>query len=142
MEHLAELGVGGIFALLIIREVLSFVKSRKPSQVQTQAVANNIQRNLKSIQSDNCSKEHQRMEKMLESMARKMDDMYKWHDVEDSEGVKVWYVRKSLEEAIVKLSSSIEKQTELLRVITDEFRISRKDIQMLSSDVHDLKKKS
>ncbi len=140
MEHLVQLGVGGIFALLIIKEVFAFIKAKKPTHVPAQTLANNIQKNLKSIQSDNCSKEHVRMEKMIENISRQVADMYKWHDVEDSEGVKVWYVRKSLEEAIGKLSSSIEKQTELLRVFADEFRSSRKDFQYLTKEVHDMKK--
>lgn len=42
-------------------------------------------------------------------------DLHEWHSVSDAEGVKVWYVRRSLEEAIVKLAENIDKQTEILR---------------------------
>jgi biopolymer transport protein ExbB/TolQ len=144
MEHLSELGVGGILALLILKEVFSFMRSKKAvsaTRTQNQLITDSILKGLKGIQSDPCYNEHKKIGKMMEDMTRKINDLYKWHDVEDSEGVKVWYVRKSLEEAIVKLSSSIEKQTELLRVITDEFRSSRKDFQYLTKEVHEIKKK-
>jgi hypothetical protein len=39
------------------------------------------------------------------------DQLYKWHNVLDDDGVPIWYVRRSLEEAILKLSDNIMKQT-------------------------------
>ena len=50
----------------------------------------------------------------LAKVAAQIDELYKWHDIVDSEGVKLWYVRPSLEEAISKLSINIAKQTVVL----------------------------
>jgi len=46
-------------------------------------------------------------------IARQIDDLHKWHDVQDNEGVKIWYVRRSLEDAIVKLADNIDAQTKV-----------------------------
>jgi len=48
-------------------------------------------------------------------------DLHDWHSATDAEGVKIWYVRRSLEEAIVKLAENIDKQTEILRQMHMEF---------------------
>jgi len=44
---------------------------------------------------------------------RKIDDLHRWHDVVDSEGVRLWYVRRSLEKAIEKLAENIEVSTKI-----------------------------
>ncbi len=46
-------------------------------------------------------------------------DLHEWHNKEDDDGVKIWYVRRSLEEAITKLSESIDLQTTLLTRLID-----------------------
>jgi hypothetical protein len=46
-------------------------------------------------------------------------DLYVWHSKTDEDGVPVWYVRRSLEDTIVKLAENMEKQTELLRVMVE-----------------------
>ena len=50
----------------------------------------------------------------LARMAYRIDELYKWHDRTDEEGVPVWYVRKSLEQAIAKMAENSEQQTQLL----------------------------
>jgi len=46
-------------------------------------------------------------------MSKQLDDLWRWHNMEDSEGVKIWYVRRSLEDAIIELSKNIAAQTKL-----------------------------
>ena len=52
---------------------------------------------------------------MIRQIAKQVSDLHDWHDQKDSDGVYVWYVRQSLEKAIVKLADNIEQQTMLLR---------------------------
>ncbi len=49
-------------------------------------------------------------------------ELHQWHAKTDQDGVPVWYVRQSLEEAIVRLADNIEKQTELLRFLHEDHR--------------------
>lgn len=53
-------------------------------------------------------------------LCRQVQDLWTWHNKEDDEGVKIWYVRKSLEEAITKLAENTAKQTEILQEIHRE----------------------
>lgn len=45
------------------------------------------------------------------TMYMQVKDLWDWHNIRDSDGVPVWYVRKSLEDAIKELSNSIRSQT-------------------------------
>lgn len=100
---LTDLSVGAILAVLVIREVLGFLKDR---------------RNSKNGQ-----------ETDLPRMARQLDDLHQWHSLTDEEGVKVWYVRRSLEDAIRELSSNIRAQTEVLQNLVLESRETRKKVE-------------
>jgi len=48
---------------------------------------------------------------------KKVMDLWDWHSVVDEEGVKIWYVRKSLETSIEKLADNISKMTEILTIM-------------------------
>jgi hypothetical protein len=50
----------------------------------------------------------------LREQLKRMDDMYLWHSKEDSDGVKVWYLRTSLEKTLDRLSDTLTKQNELI----------------------------
>ena len=50
----------------------------------------------------------------LQVLNRQIEDLHRWHAVSDEEGVKIWYVRRSLEEAVKKLADNIELECKLL----------------------------
>jgi membrane-associated HD superfamily phosphohydrolase len=43
----------------------------------------------------------------ISEVEKKTQDLWDWHAVKDSEGVPLWYVRRSLEESIGKLETSV-----------------------------------
>jgi hypothetical protein len=45
------------------------------------------------------------------NIARQTEDLWKWHNQKDEDGVPVWYVRRSLERSIRELSESVRAQT-------------------------------
>ena len=49
-----------------------------------------------------------KFEDRFRNVEQQIKDLHDWHNVQDQDGVKVWYVRRSLEEAIVKLSAAVE----------------------------------
>lgn len=53
---------------------------------------------------------------------RLIKDLWDWHNVHDTEGVKLWYVRKSLEDAIKQLADNIGVQTSVLRKMHEELK--------------------
>ena len=44
-------------------------------------------------------------------------DLHHWHNKEDADGVKVWYIRQSLEQAIAKLGDTLERQTIVMEAL-------------------------
>lgn len=88
----------------------------------------------------------------LERIYEQVDELYKLHDVKDRNGLPVWYVRRSLEDSIEKLSEAIDKQTALMgqissllqntieasKRIADQDREEHKEIQKLIREVHEV----
>jgi hypothetical protein len=50
----------------------------------------------------------------LNKLSRQIEDLHQWHNVNDDEGVKIWYFRRSFEDAIQKLADNIELECKLL----------------------------
>lgn len=56
-----------------------------------------------------------------------IDDLHEWHAKEDADGVKVWYVRRSLEDSIQSLAETLlrlerimERQTVFIERVISE----------------------
>ena len=99
MDHaITQIGIGGIFAILVIREVLNFLGKKKDSPSSA-----------KTCEFDKETKD------LLFKLKNQVDDLYKWHDQRDADGVPVWYIRRSLEEAIVKLAASQESLADCIK---------------------------
>ena len=71
----------------------------------------------------------------LPKMARQIDELWRWHAKEDDEGVKVWYVRRSLEETLKTLAENIGHQTTILESIHREQIAMHKEVQKLKSGI-------
>ena len=77
-----------------------------------------------------CSKDPDKLEKAVDAILavdlKKIEQqsqvMFDLHNVKDREGVPIWYVRSSLEEAIKKLVVSIDNQTNLVSSLVHEVR--------------------
>jgi predicted metal-dependent hydrolase len=70
----------------------------------------------------------------LQKLARQQEDLWNWHAREDDEGVKVWYVRRSLEDAIKELSLSIRTQTEVMAQLVGKVGTMQYEIEHLHHD--------
>lgn len=99
-SSITQIGIGGIFAILIIKEVLSFVKGFRNGKKNGENEAIKL---LYEIL-DYCKKVHI------------------MHDIKDSDGTYIWYVKRSLEVAINKLAENINHQTECFRDLVHELR--------------------
>ena len=115
MSLLSEIGVGGIFAVLMVKEVLNFLRYRKNG-------------------------DRRACDPHIKDMHKRIEDLWNWHNVTDNDGVKIWYVRRSLEEAIKKLSENIDVQTKALQEIVTEIRSTRKEVRDIELEMKDLKK--
>jgi hypothetical protein len=71
----------------------------------------------------------------MERMVDYMEDLHKWHDKEDDDGVKIWYVRRSLEEGIKKLPVTLEKQRQLMSSLVSVFDTIQSDLKYIKDNV-------
>lgn len=72
----------------------------------------------------------------MKVMCEKVNDLHEWHSKEDSEGVKVWYNRKSLETSINHLSRSIERQNKILTDLASFLRETSKAVERIEQNQH------
>jgi len=66
----------------------------------------------------------------------KIQWLYEVHHKFDDDGVPIWYVRKSLEKVIVKLSESIEKQTQIMGQISEELRDQKHSLERVEDKIY------
>ena len=98
---LVQLGVGGIFCVLVLRLVFDFLGKKRLSK------------------NGDC---------LTPAIIQQVKDLWDWHNKTDEEGVKVWYVSRSLEKAIERLAESTETQTKVLTELVHGFKDLRRDI--------------
>lgn len=105
---IVDIGIGAAVALLIIKEVLSFARDvlNKKNGGNGHGVPPAMAAGIKELTRD-----------YWEPVLRMTDEMHKWHNVHDNDGVKMWYVRPSLVVAIRSLSDNIDTQTNVLQEI-------------------------
>ncbi len=75
---------------------------------------------------------------LLAVMSKQLHELYVWHNKEDEEGVKIWYVRKSLEDAIKALSLNIAEQTKVLQSMVIAMNDNQLKISEIGKEVNKL----
>lgn len=121
---LGQVGVGGIFLILVLRMVLDFVSKYEQRKAAAKSGGGDI-----AAQRSATTGEHSILERKLivllkkvEIIEKQTDDLHQWHAKEDDDGVKIWYVRRSLEDAMMKLAESMDRQTQVLAEVAREQR--------------------
>jgi hypothetical protein len=107
-----QLGVGGIFAILVLREVFAYLQRRESNK--------------------NGGPGSQKWK-------WKLDKLYDWHNALDDEGVPIWYVRKSLEQGIKTLTASIDTLHTAIREQNSLLDRMVERIESLHSDIRELR---
>ena len=100
-ELLTQVGVGGIFAILVIREVFSFLEKRNGKKEGDQT----LEGKLVSIGKENLS-----IAKEINDTVTKTHDM---HDVRDGDGEFVWWT-SSLRKHVADNTAAINKNTDAI----------------------------
>jgi len=107
LSVLTQLGVGGIFALMILDRVFVFLNKKKNGKI---CADNNIPEITRII--------HAWDEKIWDHFL-KQERLFEMHTRVDDDGVPLWYRRKSLDEAMLKLAENIEVQTGVLKSLIE-----------------------
>lgn len=134
--------IGAVFlAYIVIKEVFYFVKG------ETKVISKRVERfyqwffeedryekigtcfdTIGGIKADFSS-----LRENFCEMNKKIIQLWDWHNKEDDDGVKIWYVRKSLETGLYRLSDTLEKQNRLIMGLI-------KRLSDVEGDIENLKK--
>jgi len=100
-EVLAGVGGGLVFCLLMFHEIRLFIegrngKSKKKNDEDTAALS--IYTKCKEF-----------LDKDVPTLVMQINKLYDWHNKMDEDNVPVWYVRRSFEDSILALNSTLEK---------------------------------
>jgi len=116
----------GLIVLVIgmaIKEIFSWFKERNLQDADKRMVA------IEEGQKDLNKKVEDKFTR-LEPFLQQIDEMYDWHDKSDQDGVKIWYIRQSLENvlrdnanAIGVLAKNSELQTSLLKEMIESQKV-------------------
>lgn len=135
MEQQYTLIIGGLIIplfLLTMKEVFTWLKDKN-----LQTTDNKIHKMKDDIESTKNKLE--RLDYKLDGIYNMNKTMFEWHDKSDEDGVKIWYVRRSLEEALQEnvkainiLAKNSEVQTRLLEDMVRQNKEINKDQVILS----------
>lgn len=117
-----QIGVGGIFVVLVLQLVFKFLEKWRHKDGDTKDIIPSGKKAAVLLQK-------------VEKIERQTQELHDWHNKEDEEGVKIWYVRRSLEDAISRLSTAIETQTQVLTDMSREQRSTNERLARLSQDL-------
>lgn len=135
MEQQYALIIGGLIIplfLLTMKEVFSWLKDKN-----LQTTDNKIYKMRDDIES--AKNKLEKIDYKIDGLYNMNKTMYDWHDKADEDGVKIWYVRRSLEEALQEnvkainiLAKNSEVQTRLLEDMVRQNKEISKDQMILS----------
>jgi len=128
MENITVLGLFVVILLAAIKEIFGWLRQKNLQNSETRLKA--VEKSVNDIKSANTKMK----DDIFEPMLKKLDILYDWHDLSDQDGVKIWYVKKSLEEtmrdtskAMIIIAKNSELQTRLLEEISSEQKIFRSE---------------
>ena len=125
------MGIGGLLVIIIVKELLDRL-AKKKSEDGVSSSSDKIKQIDRTLQ---------KMDERVQRTEHLVDDLHKWHDVADADGVRIWYNRRSLEEAIKSLAENVGVQTQILTSLVNEIKDSRRDISGLEKEMTGMKEK-
>jgi DNA-binding protein H-NS len=133
----------GLVVLIIgagVKEIFSWMSKKSIQSSETRF--ENLSKSIKEID-DKIVKIDIKVDELVKDSA----EMYDWHDKSDQDGVKVWYVRQSLENALrdnakatEAIAKNIELQTRLLEEMIQTQRVVTKEQSEMMKSIRDIER--
>lgn len=139
-SELTAVGLLAALLLIVAREVFAFLsnKNLQSSEIKLKVLSEQI---------DQSVSETKELKNKVDGMARDVRIMYEWHDKDDQDGVKVWYIRQSLENvlrdnaaAVAAIAKNSELQTRLLEEMLESQKILIREQSQLMREVRDVQR--
>lgn len=162
-ENMTILGLIALIIAAAVREFFGWLSKKNIQNSQTRfdkltEGISSIQKKLDKIDEENrvekisadikaLNRKVDRVEEELETLSKQSEEMYDWHNKSDGDGVKVWYVRQSLENALrdnakatEAIARNIELQTRLLEEMISNQRSLAKEQTEMMKDIRDIER--
>jgi hypothetical protein len=134
--------MGLVVALLLIvtREVMVWLgnKNLQSSDVKIKLMSEQIQ----SLVDDG-----KEQKVRFDNLSKEVHTLYEWHDKDDQDGVKVWYIRQSLEnvlrdnaKAVAAIAKNSELQTRLLEEMLESQRIVIREQSQVMREIREIQR--
>lgn len=156
----------GLFALVIaaaVREFFGWLSKKNIQNSQTRydklfEGINSVSKKLDKIDEENRVEKISAdikgikfklddLEEDVAKLSKQSEEMYDWHNKSDPDGVKIWYVRQSLENALrdnakatEAIARNIELQTRLLEEMIQNQRNMSKEQTEIMKDIRDIER--
>lgn len=137
MPPVAELGIGGVFAILVIQMVLNFLKSKKQSTLTPEV---KLSAGLEAALGTMTTQMNQMndIKEDIKTTIKHTEDLHQLLTVRDQDGVPLVYTKSSLERAIRDLTDTISKQSGVLDRMVDKFIQNDKDHEKMEIKIDKL----
>lgn len=114
-ELLTQLGVGGLLVIMILREVLPFLKKNSGNGAE-------------EVARGSSERFQERIERDVSDLKDRVHQLYVWHDVNfpDQPGVKAWYTTP-LYTVIKELTGAVEQLADRVQRLNDRINKVEKD---------------
>jgi hypothetical protein len=126
--------------LIVVREVMVWLgnKNLQSSDVKIKLMGEQIQ----SLVDDG-----KEQKTRFDNLSKEVHTLYEWHDKDDQDGVKVWYIRQSLENvlrdnarAVAAIAKNSELQTRLLEEMLESQRIVIREQSQLMRELREVQR--
>jgi len=140
IENATVLGLVIIVIGAAVKELFGWISKKNIQSSETRF--ENMKKTLDSVES-----KLSKIEEKIDDLAKDAEEMYDWHNKSDQDGVKVWYVRQSLENALrdnakatEAIAKNIELQTRLLEEMIQTQRVVSKEQSEIMRSLRDIEK--
>lgn len=140
IENATVLGLVIIVIGAAVKELFSWISKKNIQSSETRF--ENMKKTLDSVES-----KLSKIEEKIDDLVKDAEEMYDWHNKSDQDGVKVWYVRQSLENALrdnakatEAIAKNIELQTRLLEEMIQTQRVVSKEQSEIMRSLRDIEK--
>lgn len=139
----SELTVVGLLAalfLVVAREAFSFLGNKNLQQGEAKL-------KVMSEHMEIVLTETKDLKNKVDNMNKQVHTLYEWHDKDDQDGVKVWYIRQSLENvlrdnarAVAAIAKNSELQTRLLEEMLESQKIVIREQSQIMRELRDVQR--
>lgn len=132
---------GAVFiAYMVIKEVFVLVKGETKEILKKVTSILDRLDDVKKLREDvaeirSWHREREMMFDKLDETSDRIDDLWEWHNKEDGDGVRIWYVRSSLQKTLDKLGETLNKEHALVSEMANNYSLLKVEVDRLKDEL-------